>query len=394
MTRRPGRRALVAAGLGALLCWCSGLLVAGLLGAVGDGAAREAGALACPAAPGAGDPAGQRALDALDDRQRAHGTLIVEVGMAMVVPPRGWVVAVAAAMQESGLRNLPHQGARNDHDSLGLFQQRPSQGWGTPAQIRDPEYAATAFYRRLLQVPGWQELPVAAAADAVQRSANPQAYARHEPLATALVQAVAGEAAAAAASGPGHWCPEPDAVSAAGWTRPAPGPVWSGFRTANRPTHYGIDIGASRGTPVRAAADGAVTLVTCQATRDGRPYGCDVDGSPAVSGCGWYVDIRHGAAVTRYCHLLTRPEVAVGDRVVAGQRIGQVGSSGHSSGPHLHFEVEIQAAVRAGPGGIVVTRAQTDPVPFLAARGVTFECIGAPADCEPVHGDRVRTQTR
>jgi murein DD-endopeptidase MepM/ murein hydrolase activator NlpD len=124
-----------------------------------------------------------------------------------------------------------------------------------------------------------------------------------------------------------------------------------------------------------------VTLVACNATLDGAPYSCDVDGSPAVAGCGWYVNIRHGGVVTRYCHQLTRPSVSVGEQVAAGQVIGLVGSSGRSSGPHLHFEVELHPA-----GG---ARAQTDPMAFMAARGVAFECGGAPADCQPVHGDRV-----
>ncbi|MGH3682197.1 MAG: M23 family metallopeptidase, partial [Natronosporangium sp.] len=175
-----------------------------------------------------------------------------------------------------------------------------------------------------------------------------------------------------------------------GWTRPAAGPVWSGFRTASRPAPLGIDIGAGRGTAIRAAADGVVTLVTCNATLAGQPYGCDRDGSPAVAGCGWYVTIAHpGNAVTRYCHQLRRPDVAVGERVVAGQQIGLVGSSGRSSGPHLHFEVELHAVRQAGSGGAPVTRTVIDPIGFLAARSVIVECTGTPADCDPVHGDQI-----
>ena len=81
--------------------------------------------------------------------QMRNARAIVEVGQAMGLPPRAWVIAVATALQESSLRNLGHLGARNDHDSLGLFQQRPSAGWGTPKQVADPVYAATAFYKRL-----------------------------------------------------------------------------------------------------------------------------------------------------------------------------------------------------------------------------------------------------
>jgi murein DD-endopeptidase MepM/ murein hydrolase activator NlpD len=375
----------------AIMCYCGGLFGVSLIGAISDSSAHDPRLVACPDALAAGDP---DAVAALDDEQRGNGALIVEVGAALATPPRAWVIAVATAVQESGLRNLPHLGADNDHDSLGLFQQRPSQGWGTPEQILDPRHAATAFYQRLLLIEDWQQLPLTVAANAVQRSAFPDAYAKHEPLAVAVVSAVAGGVAAAAAFATDLRCAGLGEVTAAGWTRPAPGPVWSGFRTANRPAHLGIDIGAPRGALVRAAADGVVTLVACNATQNGQPYGCDIDGSPAVTGCGWYANIQHGSVLTRYCHLLSRPEVSVGERVVAGQRIGLVGSSGDSSGPHLHFEVEVHTVVAAGPGGVTVARAATDPVAFLTARGVPFECAGPPADCEPVHGDLIRTQTR
>ena len=382
--RRPGLLAVLAGGV-ALLCCCGGLLVVSVIGAVGDSTAQGAQLVACRAGLAAGDEA---ALSTLDQEQLGNGRLIVEVGIGLAAPPRAWVIAVATAVQESGLRNLPHLGEDNDHDSLGLFQQRPSQGWGTPTQILDPRYAATAFYQRLLEVENWQQLPLTVAANAVQRSAFPDAYAKHEPLAVAVVSAVAGGVAGAAAFEADLRCAELGEVTAAGWARPAPGPVWSGFRTANRPTHLGIDVGAPRGTVIRAAADGVVVLVTCNASLNGAPYSCDQDGSPAVAGCGWYVNIRHGAVLTRYCHQLTRPEVSVGERVVAGQRIGLVGSSGNSSGPHLHFEVELHT-LREGPDGPTATRAATDPVGFLAPRGVSFECPGSPADCDPVHGDLV-----
>ncbi|MFE4514059.1 C40 family peptidase [Kitasatospora sp. NPDC056783] len=111
---------------------------------------------------------------------------IVATGIALQVPPRGQVVALATAMQESRLRNL----SSGDRDSLGLFQQRPSMGWGTPAQLQDPVYASTAFYKELLKVPGWQDLPVTVAAQKVQKSGYPDAYAQWEPLASALQQAI------------------------------------------------------------------------------------------------------------------------------------------------------------------------------------------------------------
>lgn len=122
--------------------------------------------------------------------QQRNVAVIVAVGRQLGVVPRGWQIAVATAIQESGLRNLQH----GDRDSLGLFQQRPSQGWGTPAQILSPAYAASRFYRGLLAVPDWQQMPLTVAAQTVQRSAFPDAYARWESVARQLV-ATAGTAA-------------------------------------------------------------------------------------------------------------------------------------------------------------------------------------------------------
>ncbi|MFD8351530.1 C40 family peptidase [Streptomyces coelicoflavus] len=123
----------------------------------------------------------------LPGEQIPNAQTIVATGISLQVPERGQVVALATALQESRLRNLSH----GDRDSLGLFQQRPSQGWGTADQIRDPVHASTRFYEALVQVNGWQQMTVAQAAQAVQRSGYPDAYAQWEPLATALHQAIA-----------------------------------------------------------------------------------------------------------------------------------------------------------------------------------------------------------
>jgi len=123
---------------------------------------------------------------------------IQATGIAMQVPAFGQTVALATALQESGLRNL----SSGDRDSLGLFQQRPSQGWGTPAQIMDPVYASTSFYQHLLKVPGWQQLTLTQAAQAVQQSGYPTAYAKWQPLASALQQAIAAALHPAASPNP------------------------------------------------------------------------------------------------------------------------------------------------------------------------------------------------
>jgi hypothetical protein len=122
--------------------------------------------------------------------QQENARTIVQVGMALGVPARGEVVALAAAMQESQLYNLGDLGVNNDHDSLGLFQQRPSMGWGTEAEVSDPVFAATAFYLALRSVPGWESMAVTVAAQSVQRSGYPDAYAQWETDAKVLAQKI------------------------------------------------------------------------------------------------------------------------------------------------------------------------------------------------------------
>jgi hypothetical protein len=105
------------------------------------------------------------------------------------LPDHAVTIALATALQESKLQNLNY----GDRDSLGLFQQRPSQGWGTEEQITQPTYAATAFYQALAKVPSWQTLDVSVAAQKVQRSADGSAYARWESEARALAAALTGQ---------------------------------------------------------------------------------------------------------------------------------------------------------------------------------------------------------
>jgi hypothetical protein len=124
--------------------------------------------------------------------QLSNTKAIVDAGQAIGLPPRAWEIAVATSLQESNLINLGDLGWSNDHDSLGLFQQRPSSGWGTPGQIQDPTYAATAFYQALVNVPGWDALPLTVAAQTVQVSGYPTAYAPHEAQAGDMIDALYG----------------------------------------------------------------------------------------------------------------------------------------------------------------------------------------------------------
>ena len=145
----------------------------------------------------AGAKAGMTVAD-LSEEQRRNAAAIVATARDLGAPPRAGLVALATAMQESTLRNLNY----GDRDSLGLFQQRPSQGWGSPGQVTDPVYATTQFIKHLLAIPGWEALPVTVAAQTVQRSAFPQAYAKWEGLAAQLAGQLAGTVSPTATCGP------------------------------------------------------------------------------------------------------------------------------------------------------------------------------------------------
>ena len=124
----------------------------------------------------------------LNAEQAANAALISAIGVRRGLPARAVTIALATAMQESKLYNLEG----GDRDSLGLFQQRPSQGWGTHAQVMDPVHAANAFYDALVKIPDFATLEITDAAQQVQRSAYPEAYAKHEPDARALASALTG----------------------------------------------------------------------------------------------------------------------------------------------------------------------------------------------------------
>jgi hypothetical protein len=149
-------------------------------------------------------------VDSLTAEQSTNARAIIAAGLAAKVPTRGLVVAIATALQESGLRNLDY----GDRDSIGLFQQR--RPWGTDADRMDPTTSATLFFKGgkdldgpgpdgvepgLLSISGWEQLGIAEAAQAVQRSAFPTAYAKWEQVATGTVATISGAAAVNCAGG-------------------------------------------------------------------------------------------------------------------------------------------------------------------------------------------------
>lgn len=339
-------------------------------------AAPEASTQAVSSACSTGGTGGTVAGIELDAVQMGQAQTIVNVASARGLGPYAAAVALATAYQESRIRMLAndgssseltaeqaavtatslqyaHDGLGSDHDSVNTFQQRWIAGWGTPEQLMDPVYAAEAFYARLVEVPNWQTMPLTRAAQAVQVSAYGGAYARWEPLArelTAMLWPAAQATAANTGGAVSGVCPGL-AVPAGSWVRPSTGTVTSEYGQRWGTLHAGVDIAGPRNTPVYAAADGTVTTAACTSAYCGR------DGSLNLAGYGNLVELDHGVGVTtRYAHL-SGYTVTPGQQVAAGALIGFQGSTGNSTGVHLHFEVRVDGA-------------PIDPVPWLVDRGV------------------------
>jgi hypothetical protein len=156
-------------------------LVAGVLLVVGRGVVRLPGAQRCEATNGS------TVVD-LSVEQAENATLISAIAVRRGMPARAASIALATAFQESKLVNLDH----GDRDSVGLFQQRPSQGWGTAAQIQRPVYSINKFYDALAKIHGYQSMRITEAAQKVQRSGFPEAYQDHADDSRALASALTG----------------------------------------------------------------------------------------------------------------------------------------------------------------------------------------------------------
>ena len=292
----------------------------------------------------------------LNKQQLTHAATIITVGSRIEGVTRDGVqIAIMAALTESTLRQLantgtypesggyPNDGNGSDHDSLGLFQMRPQSGWGSVAELMDPEYQAAAFFggpsgpnypspRGLLDIPGWQSMGKGEAAQAVEVSAYPDRYNNYESVAETLLtiltsgtstSSTTAPSPASAVTGPSHVVfPLPEGTWVlTGDFGPRLDPI-----TGERAFHSGTDLAAADGTPILAAADGVVTVAEFS------------------GGYGGLVVIEHhidGETIaTAYAHMWANGiHATVGEHVIAGQHIGDVGSSGHSTGPHLHFEV-------------------------------------------------------
>ena len=331
----------------------------------------------------------------LNRAQLTHAATIIEVGSEVEGVTRdGLQIALMAALTESMLRQLtntsaypesadyPNDGDGSDHDSLGLFQMRPATGWGTVADLMDPTYQARAFYggpdgpnhpspRGLLDIPGWQDMDPGEAAQAVEVSAHPDRYQNYQPVAETILTTLTSTGGGSRDSDRDTSVPETNRV-----VFPLPEGTWVktsdyGWRsdpfTGEQTFHAGTDWAAPDGTPLFALADGRVVSASYTEARGGViVLEHTVDGQTVNS---TYVHMwEHGI------------HVSDGDTVSAGQHIGDVGSSGRSTGPHLHLEIR--------PGG--QDAETTDPEQWLLdqdAEGITGDGQapdpGTEPGCEP-----------
>ncbi|MFI6337027.1 heavy metal transporter [Streptomyces sp. NPDC050535] len=217
--------------------------------------------------------------------QAVNAATISAVGTDRGMPERAVAIALATALQESGLRNIKH----GDRDSLGLFQQRPSQGWGTTAEIMDPTYAADIFYEHLAKVDDYERLPLTVAAQRVQRSAFPDAYAKHEPDATMLAAALTGRSAAALT------CQGPAETTPAGGTDSVRAALVRDFGRGVL-TEAGADVGdaGASATPTAGASDSPTASASASPTTASRTMVLPVSADSAAEGTGGTTAVERG----------------------------------------------------------------------------------------------------
>lgn len=312
----------------------------------------------------------------LNKRQLSQAATIITVGSKIDGINRNALkIALMAALTESNLRmlsnigsypesaNYPNDGDGSDHDSLGLFQMRPQAGWGSIDQLMDPIYQAKAFFggptgpnfpspRGLLDIPGWQTMSLGEVAQSVEVSAFPDRYENYAPVAEKiLITLTANKADSSATSSTSSLNLSQPQFKASKVVFPLPEGTWLvtdkfGPRidpiSGEQSTHHGLDLGAADGTPILAAADGFVTVAEFSAA------------------WGGLIVVEHQfdseIIATAYVHMWEHGiHVRAGEQVTAGQHIGDVGSSGYSTGAHLHFEVR--------PGGTNATA--IDPAVWL-----------------------------
>ncbi len=290
----------------------------------------------------------------LDAEQMSVATQIVNAVRAFpptANQPRAAIIALATAQQESGIRNLDY----GDRDSLGVFQQRPSQGWGTTEQVRNIAHATTSFLQHLILVPGWEGRPVTDVAADVQRpgEAYRGLYERWVPLATRLTEQLWPDATVPASFTSDASCSPILLASAGSVDYPVPSGFvgtdqlnWGGTGSHWSDWHTGTDFSVPCGTTVLAATGGTIEIDTSQSWA-GR----------------WLVKVVTGptSIATWYAHM-QKLDVVSGQRIITGQQIGEAGALGNATGCHLHFEVHLHNGSIYGPDNV-------NPSQWLAAAG-------------------------
>jgi murein DD-endopeptidase MepM/ murein hydrolase activator NlpD len=260
--------------------------------------------------------------------------------------PQAAVIALATALQESGLRNLDY----GDRDSLGAFQQRPSQGWGTREEVMNLPHATTTFLEHLVRVPNWETRPVTQVAADVQRPPENYRglYEQWVPLAIDLTGKLWASAMPSMAS---RDCGSLAAIAAGSIVYPVPEAYvgtdqhnWGGTGSHWGSWHTGTDFSVPCGTPVLAASAGHIEIDTSQPWA-GR----------------WLVKVVIGptSLATWYAHMQSL-KVVPGQVVRAGEVLGEAGALGNTTGCHLHFEVHLRNGSVYGPDNV-------DPSRWLAS---------------------------
>lgn len=277
----------------------------------------------------------------LEATQVRNAATIVSVAKELDIPATGQMIALMTALQESTLwvyantstypesANIPHDRDGQDHDSLGVFQQRPTAGWGTVAETMDVKYSAQAFFggpegpnggspRGLLDIRGWESMELGEAAQTVQVSAFPDAYNKWESAAKTLLTTVSGSVTCGEGSLTGAALPlDPGFNITSGYgPRDVTVPGASSWHPALDMQHWPNPCGS----PVYAVLPGEVTLSS-----------------------NLWLSIKHSDGfVVSYLHMYKSDRIVdVGDTVTAGQRIGAVGNVPPSGGCHLDLRIDV-----------------------------------------------------
>jgi peptidase M23-like protein len=341
----------------------------GLIGLLTTGAATMLSAASSLVQPSA---SGQLNIDAIPAHARYLAPWVIRAGSLcpQITPP---MIAAQIDLESNWTADaVAHNSAANGGDAIGIaqFQLGTWATWGGDydqdgrSDPADPEDAISAMGRLMCDLVGWADRNIGTG---ILRGDAPDiAWAAYFCGRGCVLAAEGVPAAGLAHDYPQQVRARIDkytlvaAVGTGAWRLPLPPDSYelvSRFRPPSRPSHDGIDLAAPTGTPIYAAAAGVVLAAGCDSAY------CDRPGNPSLPGCGLRININHGNGIgTRYCHAV-RLNVSAGAQVRAGQLIAWVGSTGHSSGPHLHFEVHRNAPPLTAANAL-------DPLTFMDSVGV------------------------